>query len=229
MLSYQTEGCPLCTEDNTVIITTLSLRLVFCGSHGEGCCHYGSISFAGSGSLGIWSESASETDSTLLWTRVLVMSCILDHSSCRASQCIETVLTKRRGTGSVETIHLLSDAGPHFRSYEALHHATVVMPAKHGCRVVVHWGCEKNFKSKADRLFALFERMVKEAKQQQKGLIEISDLHKYLQDSADNRRRQDPTSPFLCVIDDSSAQKKPAGERFALNIKNFHVTRTYCQ
>ena len=76
----------------------------------------------------------------------------------------------------METIHLLSDAGPHFRSYEALHHAAVAMPAQHKARVCIHFGVEKHFKSEADRLFAHFERLVKDARARQKDLIDVCAL-----------------------------------------------------
>lgn len=67
---------------------------------------------------------------------------------------LESVLAKQCGTAAA--IHL---GRLHFRSYEALHYACV--PARHKTRDCVHWGCEKHFKSQADRPFPQFERIVK--------------------------------------------------------------------
>lgn len=176
----------------------------------------------------IISERKSDADDAVLWTRVLVIADILDHTSCRASQCIEQVLKKRRGTGACTTIHLMSDPGPHFRSYEQLHHACCVMPFAHKARICVHFGVEKHFKSEADRLFALFETYVRHARTQQTDLVEVADLCTYLRDRNEQQRRRDPTAPFLEVLDDSSSLKRPAGERRRLVIKHFQITKSYC-
>ncbi|CAK9082215.1 unnamed protein product [Durusdinium trenchii] len=174
----------------------------------------------------IVSERAA--DGKVLWTRVLILSDILDHTSCRASQCIEQAFQSRRGTAPVEVVHLLSDAGPHFRSYEALHHYCCIMPLRHKARVCVHYGVEKHFKSEADRLFALFESYVKDARRQGKDLVEITDLCKFLQEKNLAQRQKDPTAPFLIVINDVLSKKQPVAERFRLTAKGFHITRTYC-
>ena len=97
-------------------------------------------------------ERSSDEDDSVLWTRVLIVSDILDHTCARASQCIEMALQQRRGSQTLQELNLVSDAGPHFRAYEALHHYCLEMPVKHGCRVVVNWGVEKHMKSEADRL-----------------------------------------------------------------------------
>ncbi|CAK9019088.1 unnamed protein product [Durusdinium trenchii] len=172
--------------------------------------------------------SERRRDGTVEWTRVLILSDILDHTSCRASQCIDQALRQRRGTNPVDTIHLLSDAGPHFRSYEALHHYCCVLPVQHQARVCVHYGVEKHFKSEADRLFAIFERNVKDARKQGTDLVEIADLCKFLADKNQAARSADATAPLLVIINDVGSQKKPANERYRLQANKFHITRTYC-
>lgn len=172
--------------------------------------------------------SERRRDGTVEWTRVLILSDILDHTSCRASQCIDQALRQRRGTNPVDTIHLLSDAGPHFRSYEALHHYCCVLPVQHQARVCVHYGVEKHFKSEADRLFAIFERYVKDARKQGTDLVEIADLCKFLAGKNQAARSADATAPLLVIINDVGSQKKPANERYRLQAKKFHITRTYC-
>ena len=176
----------------------------------------------------IISERQSDTNATVLWTHVLIIADILDHTSCRASQCIEEALRQRRGSATLKTIHLISDAGPHFRSYEAVHYSCCVMPRKHNARVVVHFGVEKHFKSEADRLFALFEKYVKAARMQQKDLVEISHLCTFLRTYNASQRRSDPTSPVLVVLDGCRSQKVPLAERKRITFKHFHITRTYC-
>lgn len=176
----------------------------------------------------ILAERKSDVDPTVLWTRVLIVSDVLDHTSCRASQCIDTVLKQRRGSGPADEIHLLSDAGPHFRSYEAMHHSCCVLPLAHKARVCVHWGVEKHFKSEADRLFALLARYIKDAQVKQHDLLDTDDLCDWVGKRASEARKLDPTSPFVVVIKDVEPQKKPAEDRYSLSVKHFHITRTYC-
>lgn len=98
----------------------------------------------------------------------------------------------------------------------------------HKARVCIHYGVEKHFKSEADRLFALFELYVKDARRQGQDLVEVAELCKFLEEKNKAARSEDATAPVLVVINDHDSQKKPAGQRYRLTSKHFHITRTYC-
>ncbi|CAK9107331.1 unnamed protein product [Durusdinium trenchii] len=69
---------------------------------------------------------------------------------------------------------------------------------------------------KADRLFAIFERYVKDARKQGTDLVEIADLCKFLAGKNQAARSADATAPLLVIINDVGSQKKPANERYRL-------------
>ena len=97
-------------------------------------------------------------------SHILLFSSVLDHTALRANQLIDVCLGLRKGHLPLEGLHIVADAGMHFRSYESLYHHMVTLPAKHRVPCWCHWGVEKHFKSACDRMFGWLNSWITRAK-----------------------------------------------------------------
>ena len=82
-------------------------------------------------------------------------------------------------------------------------------------------------KSEADRPFALYEREIQQARTEKVDLVELEDVCKWLRKANERARSKDKTAPLLIVIHDESTKVR-ATERWRMEAKGFHVTRSYC-
>ena len=202
---------------------TLPLRAVATGEE-----YYANARFEISIFGSVVTERAAEGSDDVLTTHVLILSPILDHTAARACQCVSLALEKRRGSDRLEVLDLVSDAGPHFRSYENAWYNCIFLPNQLKCQVVSHFGVEKHMKSSADHLFAVFETYVKMARAHGRDIIEPEDLRDVLVELNAEQRKRDPTAPHLVVVLDKESKKVPSAERYKMKADTLSITKTYC-
>ena len=157
-------------------------------------------------------------------SHILLFSSVLDHTALRANQLIDVCLGLRKGHLPLEGLHIVADAGMHFRSYESLYHHMVTLPAKHRVPCWCHWGVEKHFKSACDRMFGWLNSWITRAKLNGANIKTLDELVSLVQSESSKQRSSDPAS-HIHVLRDESA-KPPAGKR--LLATDLHITRTYC-
>lgn len=167
----------------------------------------------------------STADAPQVETRyILVFSSILDHTALRANQLIDVCLSLRKDHVPLRALHIVADAGPHFRSYESIHHHLVGLPQKHGVACYCHWGVEKHMKSRCDRMFGWLNKWIARAKRTTTCIKTLEELVAMVQRESAKQNSSDPASKVLVVHDESA--KPPPGDR--LLASGLHITRTYC-
>lgn len=167
----------------------------------------------------------STADAPQVETRYIpVFSSILDHTALRANQLIDVCLSLRKDHVPLRALHIVADAGPHFRSYESIHHHLVGLPQKHGVACYCHWGVEKHMKSRCDQMFGWLNKWIARAKRTTTCIKTLEELVAMVQRESAKQNSSDPASKVLVVHDESA--KPPPGDR--LLASGLHITRTYC-
>lgn len=155
---------------------------------------------------------------------ILIFSSILDHTALKANQLIDVCFSLRKDHVQLRALHIVADAGPHFRSYESIHHHLVGLPQKHGVACYCHWGVEKHMKSRCDQMFGWLNKWIARAKRTTTCIKTLEELVAMVQRESDKQISSDPASKVVVVHDESA--KPPPGDR--LLASGLHITRTYC-
>lgn len=155
---------------------------------------------------------------------ILIFSSILDHTALRANQLIDVCLGQRKGHVPLSGIHLVADAGLHFRSYESLCHHCVTLPGTFKVPCLCHWGVEKHIKSACDRLFGWLNGWITRAKKNGSKIHKLEELVDMAKAESSKHQFADPASRIVVVHDESA--KPPPGKR--LLASDLHIARTYC-
>lgn len=85
-------------------------------------------------------------------TCVIILTDIFDHT-CLISNIFVHGVRQMKDARSMSTLHIVFDAGPHFRGHENVYHNCVTLVQRYNCEVITHWGCEKHMEGRVDRLF----------------------------------------------------------------------------
>ena len=133
-------------------------------------------------------------------------------------------LEQRQGHLPLRAIHIVSDAGLHFRSYESLHHHLVELPRRFQVPCFCHWGIEKHMKSRCDQMFGWLNGWITRAKRNGASILSLEDLLAMAKNESAKQQTSDPNSKIV-VLRDESAKPAP-GKR--LLASDFHISRTYC-
>ena len=159
-------------------------------------------------------------------TFFLVLSSILDHTCARTNMLVKLCLDRRKGHHPMAALHLLSDAGPHYRGYENLYFSCVTLVTECGIPVSQSWGVEKHMKADVDECFGWFNGALKWIKDNKIQVIEVEELRAAVQQRFDALKDRDPSSPTVRVLVDEDAAKPTTCHR--LTASNLSITRTYC-
>ena len=85
-------------------------------------------------------------------TYMVIVSKILDHTELRTNQLLPW-----------KRLALVSDCGPHYRSWESLSHGLYDLEKMYSIPVEIHFGCEKHMNSGTDRLFGWTKAILQRA------------------------------------------------------------------
>lgn len=157
----------------------------------------------------------------------LLISDTLDHTGTRANHCIDLCLEQRNMAAELHEVNILSDAAGHFKSFESMYHHCVHLVQQLKVPVRTHFGCEKHMKAECDQLFGWMELALQWAKRKRCIVTTMEDLKKLLLDYIAERRQQDPSSPCIKILVDTS-NKPQYGRRLLHSTGDFQITRTYC-
>lgn len=126
-------------------------------------------------------ESTAEKP-VLVQSWMVVVSTVLDHTSLRTAQLISLALDRKKSSRPWTRLCLLSDCGPHYRSMETICHALVTLHQKFGyIDTEVHFGCEKHFKSAADRLFGWCRQILLRCRDRKIDILDVNPFVRALQ------------------------------------------------
>ena len=126
-------------------------------------------------------ESTAEKP-VLVQSWMVVVSTVLDHTSLRTAQLISLALDRKKSSRPWTRLCFLSDCGPHFRSMETICHALVTLHQKFDyIDTEVHFGCEKHFKSAADRLFGWCRQILLRCRDRKIDILDVNPFVRALQ------------------------------------------------
>ena len=161
---------------------------------------------------------------------ILLISEILDHDAQIANMLLNKVLGLLRehelvAWSRIDTIWLVSDCGPHFRSYESAAHYLYTLVRKLQVKVHILYLGEQHGKGACDRLFGWCNTWVP-AYLQQHPVHGIDNLVSAYQCGSANMMQQDPAGAKFLVRIFDPGQVRPSS-RFALVCSSLKISRTY--
>ena len=120
-------------------------------------------------------ESTTAEKPVLVQSWMVVVSTVLDHTSLRTAQLISLALDRKKSSRPWTRLCFLSDCGPHYRSMETICHALVTLHQKFDyIDTEVHFGCEKHFKSAADRLFGWCRQILLRCRDRKIDILDVN-------------------------------------------------------
>ena len=125
----------------------------------------------------------------------------------------------------IDTIWLVSDCGPHFRSYESAAHYLYTLVRKLQVKVHILYLGEQHGKGACDRLFGWCNTWV-QAYLQQHPVHGIDNLVSAYQAGSANMMQQDPAGAKFLVRIFDPGQVRPSS-RFSLVCASLKISRTY--
>jgi hypothetical protein len=161
----------------------------------------------------------------------LLVSEVLDHDSQMArmllSRILEIVSSRPAYKwDAVQTLHLVSDCGPHFRSRESYAFFLHDLPKLYNVDVAVHFQGEQHGKGPVDRLFgwgcAWIDDFLQEAP-----IHGIGDLVLCYRKGAQHMVNVDPNGPKFHIESFDPGELRPEKRTF-FYCSGFLITRTYC-
>ena len=115
-------------------------------------------------------DSSTVGKPLLIQTYMIIMSKILDHTALRTNQLLPW-----------KRLALVSDCGPHYRSWEILSHGLYDLEKMYSIPVEIHFGCENHMNSGIDRLFGWTKAILRRTIEARRGMLEIGDMVQDLQ------------------------------------------------
>ena len=157
-------------------------------------------------------------------TYLIILTDILDHTCLISNMFVDRVI-QLKSDRPMSGLHIISDAGPHFRGYENLYHNCVTLVQKYDCEVFTHWGCEKHMKGRVDRLFGWFRGWLKSWVANRKAIVEIEDMKAACMAGVEASRQRNPEFPKVVIH--ISDPVKPTTMKL-LKPSGFLIRRSYC-
>lgn len=161
---------------------------------------------------------------------VLLVSEVLDHDAHIANMLLNQVLVHVRqhpqvNFPAVRALWLVSDCGPHFRSYESAAHYLFILVKTMKVKVHVLYLGEQHGKGARDRLFGWTNDWLQQYIQTNPvhGIAHL--LQAYKQGSSTMMQR-DPAGPIFLVHEFDPGMERPS-ERFSLSCPTLKISRTY--
>ena len=161
---------------------------------------------------------------------VLLTSEIIDHDAQCGNMMVNQVLAmirqeKRVDWAAVRSMWLVSDCGPHFRSYENVAHFCHTLVTKLRLKVHVLYLGEQHGKGSCDRLFGWTNSWLQQHLQE--GPVHgIADLVAAYKKGGAAMMKTDPDGPLFLVAVFDPGKFRPT-RRKSFSCKNFKITRTY--
>ncbi len=158
---------------------------------------------------------------------LLLVSDILDHTSCRTTTLLQKAVSARLSRRKLDGIDFISDCAGHFRSYETMYWALVEQVKSQDCEIAWHWGVEKHLKHDCDRLFGWWRQGPRSVLENQISITDMEALKTVMQSHFDKARVKDCTSPLIKIVIDNSTPT-PAKIFKLETSSDFRISRTYC-
>ena len=161
---------------------------------------------------------------------LLLVSEVLDHDAQAANMLINEVIGIVRSHPKVDwsavgLLWVVSDCGPHFRSYENVAHFCVTMVLSLKIKVQLMYLGEQHGKGACDRLFGWTNRWV-EQYVQSKPIHGLSDLVSAYTEGGKKMMASDPQGPLFHVAKFEPGQFRPTVRKsFVCN--SLKITQTY--
>ena len=161
---------------------------------------------------------------------ILLISEILDHDAQIANMLLNRVLDLVRrhpavNWSTVRTAWLVSDCGPHFRSYESMAHYQYTLVKALQMKIHVLYLGEQHGKGACDRLFGWTNDWLQQYIQAAP-VHGIQDLLKAFKDGSSTMMKKDPKGP-LFVIEIFEPGKIRPSTRLSFTCTNLKISRTY--